>query len=202
MQACINTDPAVTDFSLPDSDSLKQVINPHLYKVFKPAFLGRLTVIPYYPLTDDALAEIIGLKLDKVTGRIRDNYDIPCAIDPEVIELILSRCHEVDSGARNADAIISHTLLPQLAGQLLAHDDSQSVLKNITVLVDKDDNFAYRLDTEAVVALNQIVQYSEDETENQDEKSPSKPASPKNPAVKRPPVKKTVSKKAVKEEAL
>jgi type VI secretion system protein VasG len=76
------------------------------------------------------------------------------------------------------------------------------VLKNITVLVDKDDNFAYRLDTEAVVALNQIVQYSEDETENQDEKSPSKPASPKNPAVKRPPVKKTVSKKAVKEEAL
>ena len=164
--------------------------------------MGRLTVIPYYPLTDDALAEIIGLKLDKITGRIRDNYDIPCVIDPEVIELILSRCHEVDSGARNADAIISHTLLPQLAGQLLAHDDSQSVLKNITVLVDKDDNFAYRLDTEAVVALNQIVQYSEDETENQDEKSPSKPASPKNPAVKRPPVKKTVSKKAVKEEAL
>ena len=202
MQQCINTDPAITDFSLPDSDSLKQVINPHLYKVFKPAFLGRLTVIPYYPLTDDALAEIIGLKLDKITGRIRDNYDIPCVIDPEVIELILSRCHEVDSGARNADAIISHTLLPQLAGQLLAHDDSQSVLKNITVLVDKDDNFAYRLDTEAVVALNQIVQYSEDETENQDEKSPSKPASPKNPAVKRPPVKKTVSKKAVKEEAL
>lgn len=202
MQACINTDPAVTDFSLPDSDSLKQVINPHLYKVFKPAFLGRLTVIPYYPLTDDALAEIIGLKLDKITGRIRDNYDIPCVIDPEVIELILSRCHEVDSGARNTDAIISHTLLPQLAGHLLAHDDSQSVLKNITVLVDKDDNFAYCLDTEAVVALNQIVQYSEDETENQDEKSPSKPASPKNPAVKRPPVKKTVSKKAVKEEAL
>ena len=202
MQQCINTDPAITDFSLPDSDSLKQVINPHLYKVFKPAFLGRLTVIPYYPLTDDALAEIIGLKLDKITGRIRDNYDIPCVIDPEVIELILSRCHEVDSGARNADAIISHTLLPQLAGQLLAHDDSQSVLKNITVLVDKDDNFAYRLDTEAVVALNQIAQYSEDETENQDEKSPSKPSSPKNPAVKRPPVKKTVSKKAVKEEAL
>ncbi len=202
MQACINTDPSITEFSLPDSDNLKQVINPHLYKAFKPAFLGRLTVIPYYPLTDDALAEIIRLKLDKITGRIRDNYDVPCVIDPEVIELILSRCHEVDSGARNADAIISHTLLPQLAGQLLAHDDSQSVLKKITVFVDADDNFAYHLDTDAVVPLNKMAQYSEDETEVQVAKLPSKPFLPEKPAVKRPPVKKTVSKKAVKKESL
>lgn len=169
MQQCINTDPTITDFSLPDSDSLKQAINPHLYKAFKPAFLGRLTVIPYYPLTDDALAEIIRLKLDKITGRIRDNYDVPCIVDPEVIELILSRCHEVDSGARNADAIISHTLLPQLAGQLLAHDDSQSVLKKITVFVDENDDFAYRLDCDAIVALNQMAQYSEDETNSDTE---------------------------------
>ncbi len=202
MQACINTDPSITEFSLPDSDNLKQVINPHLYKVFKPAFLGRLTVIPYYPLTDDALAEIIRLKLDKITGRIRDNYDVPCVIDPEVIELILSRCQEVDSGARNADAIISHTLLPQLAGQLLAHDDSQSVLKKITVFVDADDNFAYRLDTDAVVPLNKMAQYSEDEIEDQVAKLPSKPFLPEKPAVKRPPVKKTVSKKAIKKESL
>ena len=202
MQACNNTDPAVTDFSLPDSDSLKQVINPHLYKAFKPAFLGRLTVIPYYPLTDDALAEIIRLKLDKITGRIGDNYDVPCVIDDELIELILSRCHEVDSGARNADAIISHALLPQLAGQLLAHDDSQSILKKITVFVDADDNFAYRLDTDAVVALNQMAQYSEDETEDQVDKSPSKPISAKTPAIKKSTVKKTASKKAIKEESL
>ena len=160
MQQCINTDPTNTNFSLPDSDCLKQVINPHLYKAFKPAFLGRLTVIPYYPLTDDALAEIIRLKLDKITSRIRNNYDVPCVIDPEVIELILSRCHEVDSGARNADAIISHTLLPQLAGQLLAHNDSQSVLKKITVFVDAEDNFAYRLDCNPIVALNQMAQCS------------------------------------------
>ena len=205
MQACINTDPSVTDFSLPDSDSLKQVINPHLYKAFKPAFLGRLTVIPYYPLTDDALAEIIRLKLDKITGRIHNNYDVPCVIDDEVIELILSRCHEVDSGARNADAIISHTLLPQMAGQLLAHDDSQSVLKKITVFVDADDNFAYRLDTDAVVALNQMAQHSEDETEYQVEdqvkEPPRKPLSAKKPTVKKVASKKP-TKKAIKEESL
>lgn len=177
-----------------------------MYKAFKPAFLGRLTVIPYYPLTDDALAEIIRLKLDKITGRIRDNYDVPCVIDDEVIELILSRCHEVDSGARNADAIISHTLLPQLAGQLLAHDDSQSVLKKITVFVDADDNFAYRLDNDAVVALNQMAQYSEDETEYQVEdqvkEPPSKPLSAKKSAIKKSTVKKAISKKSIKEESL
>lgn len=205
MQQCINTDPANTDFSLPDSDSLKQVINPHLYKAFKPAFLGRLTVIPYYPLTDDALAEIIRLKLNKITDRIRDNYDVPCVIDPEVIELILSRCHEVDSGARNADAIISHTLLPQLASQLLAHDDSQSVLRKITVFVDADDNFAYRLDCDSVVALNQMAQYSETKTEiegsaNTEAVLATKPISKK--ATKDAPVKKTTRKKPSKEEFL
>ncbi|WP_201538896.1 type VI secretion system ATPase TssH [Psychrobacter sp. 1044] len=208
MQACINTDPAVTDFSLPNSDSLKQVINPHLYKSFKPAFLGRLTVIPYYPLTDDALAEIIRLKLDKITGRIRDNYDVPCIIDDEVIELILSRCHEVDSGARNADAIISHTLLPQLAGQLLAHDDSQSVLKQINVFVDADDNFAYRLDTDAVVPLNQMAQSSESHgAETATKAAATKPRAKKATPVKQAPSKKTPSKKApskksIKEESL
>ncbi|MGP5065658.1 type VI secretion system ATPase TssH [Psychrobacter alimentarius] len=205
MQQCINTDPANTDFSLPDSDSLKQVINPHLYKAFKPAFLGRLTVIPYYPLTDDALAEIIRLKLNKITDRIRDNYDVPCVIDPEVIELILSRCHEVDSGARNADAIISHTLLPQLASQLLAHDDSQSVLRKITVFVDADDNFAYRLDCDSVVALNQMAQYSETKTEiegssNTETILATKPISKK--ATKDAPAKKTKRKKPIKEESL
>lgn len=205
MQQCINTDPANTDFSLPDSDSLKQVINPHLYKAFKPAFLGRLTVILYYPLTDDALAEIIRLKLNKITDRIRDNYDVPCVIDPEVIELILSRCHEVDSGARNADAIISHTLLPQLASQLLAHDDSQSVLRKITVFVDADDNFAYRLDCDSVVALNQMAQYSETKTEiegsaNTETTLATKPISKK--ATKETSFKKTTRKKPIKEESL
>lgn len=161
MQQCMNTDPSVTDFALPDSEQLKQAINPQLYKAFKPAFLGRMTVIPYYPLTDDALATIISLKLNKITDRIKNNYEVPCEIDPEVTELILSRCHEVDSGARNADAIISHTLLPQLAEQLLAHDDSQSVLKKITVFVNDDDQFDYRLDVEPIVALNQMAQQSD-----------------------------------------
>ena len=213
MQQCINTDPTNTDFSLPDSDRLKQVINPHLYKAFKPAFLGRLTVIPYYPLTDDALAEIIRLKLHKITDRIRNNYDVPCVIDPEVIELILSRCHEVDSGARNADAIISHTLLPQLASQLLAHDDSQSVLRKITVFVDADDNFAYRLDCDSVVALNQMAQYSETKTKtktktktetesgsNTETILATKPISKKT--TKETSVKKTTRKKPIKEESL
>lgn len=163
MQHCINTDPGNTDFTLPDNEALKQLINPQLYKAFKPAFLGRLTVIPYYPLTDDALAEIIRLKLDKITKRLQQNYEVPCHIDAEVIELILSRCHEVDSGARNADAIISHTLLPQLAAKLLAHDDNESILTSVTVFVDDNDQFDYRLAIEDIVPLSQLVHHSETE---------------------------------------
>lgn len=192
MQQCINTDPNNANFSLPDSDTLKQVINPHLYKAFKPAFLGRLTVIPYYPLTDDALADIIRLKLDKITSRIRDNYDVPCEVDPEVIELILSRCHEVDSGARNADAIISHTLLPQLAGKLLAHDDSKSVLEKITIYVNDDDEFAYQLDCYPIVALNQMAQHSDNDINKKDKK----PSAKKTTTVKSKAVKDTADKKS------
>ncbi|WP_435950808.1 type VI secretion system ATPase TssH [Psychrobacter sp. DM8] len=214
MQQCINTDPNNTDFKIPDSETLRQVINPHLYKAFKPAFLGRLTVIPYYPLTDDALAEIIRLKLNKITSRIRDNYEVPCAVDAEVIELILSRCHEVDSGARNADAIISHTLLPQLAGKLLAHDDSNSVLKKITVSVDDNDQFTYHLQTDPIVALNQMAQFSDltddkarqtQEADNnkdilQTKKTTAKTANTKKSATKKPSTKKPASKKPTNEE--
>ena len=163
MQQCINTDPTVTDFCLPDSDHLKQAINPQLYKAFKPAFLGRLTVIPYYPLTDDALAEIIRLKLDKVTSRIRAHYDVPCIVDSEVIELILSRCHEVDSGARNADAIISQTLLPKIATHLLAHDETKRILNQITVFVNDEDHIDCRLVSDSIVALSQMAQQSQNQ---------------------------------------
>ena len=161
MQHCINTDPDNTEFAMPDSEQLKHLLNPHLYKSFKPAFLGRLTVIPYYPLTDDALAAIIQLKLDKITARIRSHYDVTCTIDPEVIELILSRCHEVDSGARNADAIISHTLLPQLASELLAHDSSKSVLKNINITVDESDAFVCQIIDEPIVSVNHMASSSD-----------------------------------------
>lgn len=160
MQHCINTDPSNTDFVLPGSDTLKGLINPQLYKSFKPAFLGRLTVIPYYPLTDDALAEIICLKLEKITSRIQHHYGVPCEIDSEIIELILSRCHEVDSGARNADAIISHTLLPQLAAELLGHDDTNSVLTKISVFATGNAQFGYQLVSDPIVPLNEIAQQS------------------------------------------
>ncbi len=207
MQHCINTDPAVTDFELPDSDSLKQAINPQLYKSFKPAFLGRLTVIPYYPLTDDALATIISLKLDKITARIKANYEVPCEVDAEVIEMILSRCHEVDSGARNADAIISHTLLPQLAGQLLAHDDSKSVLKKITVFVNDDDQFDYRLDCDVIVGLNQMAQHSQADSVLMTAKSTKTKATAtvkttaKKATMKKATTKKTSAAKASKQES-
>lgn len=120
-------------------------------------------MIPYYPLTDDALAEIIRLKLDKVTSRIRAHYDVPCIVDSEVIELILSRCHEVDSGARNADAIISQTLLPKIATQLLAHDETKRMLNQITVFVNDEDHIDCRLVSDSIVALSQMAQESQNQ---------------------------------------
>ena len=104
----------------PEHDALAKAIHPELLKSFKPAFLGRCTIVPYFPLGDDVLRQIIHLKLAKIVRRVRDNYGATVEYTPEVVETIASRCTEVESGARNVDNIVSQTLLPALSSEFLA----------------------------------------------------------------------------------
>ena len=111
MQACLNK-PAE---ELPDPDALAETLRPQLYKTFKPAFLGRMKVVPYYPISDDVLAEIIELKLERIRHRIEANHKAAFEWDESLVEAVLARCTEVDSGARNVDHILNGTLLPEIA---------------------------------------------------------------------------------------
>lgn len=103
----------------PEPDALREALRPDLLKWFKPAFLGRCNVVIYYPLADDILKQIIGLKLRGIGRRLRENYDADFSVDPAVTEAIVERCREVESGARNIENILNNTLLPQLAGRVL-----------------------------------------------------------------------------------
>ncbi|GLU30651.1 type VI secretion system ATPase TssH [Trinickia caryophylli] len=139
MQACLNK-PAE---ELPDADALSEALRPQLYKTFKPAFLGRVKVIPYYPISDDVLAEIIALKLGRIRERIAANHRAEFAWDESLVEAVLARCTEVDSGARNVDHILNGTLLPELAQQVLARVAEGARIERIAVRAGENGEFEY-----------------------------------------------------------
>ncbi|MEZ6136675.1 MAG: type VI secretion system ATPase TssH [Pirellulaceae bacterium] len=105
--------------TMPSPEALAETLHPELLKTFKPAFLGRVTTIPYFPLADDVMRKIIRLKLGKVKRRIFDNYGAGFDYTDGVVDAIAARCTEVDTGARNVDKILNKTLLPELSSEFL-----------------------------------------------------------------------------------
>ena len=138
-ELCMDPDTA------PDPDAFGEAVFPELLKTFKPAFLGRLTTVPYYPLTDDVMKMITRLKLKKVARRINDHYGADFNYTDELIDTIAARCTEVDTGARNIDHILQKTLLPQLSAELLARMAEASEVTSVTVAVADDGNFKYEI---------------------------------------------------------
>src|SRR6266516_2018029 len=106
--------------TMPDAEGLVKALKPELNKTFKPAFLGRTVIIPYFPIKDDAMKQIIRLKLGKVERRLRESHKVQLGYDDTVVNAIAQRCTEVESGARNVDNILTNTLLPELSRMLLA----------------------------------------------------------------------------------
>jgi type VI secretion system protein VasG len=126
----------------PDSDSLAQALRPDLLKTFPPALLGRLIVLPYYPLSPAMLTGIVELQLGRVKRRIAENHGIVLTYGQDVIDLIVSRCNEVASGGRVIDAILTNTLLPEVSIALLERQRDGAEVVGITVGVDSD-GFTY-----------------------------------------------------------
>jgi type VI secretion system protein VasG len=141
MQACLNK-PAE---ELPEADVLAEALRPVLYKHFKPAFLGRMKVVPYYPISDDVLERIIRLKLDRIAARAAANHKAAFDYDTRLVEAVLARCTEVDSGARNVDHILNGTLLPEIAGQVLERMAGGQAIERIKVSAAKNGDFKYAL---------------------------------------------------------
>jgi type VI secretion system protein VasG len=132
----------------PDSDALALALRPDLLKVFPPALLGRLIVLPYYPLSPEMLQGIVRLQLNRVKKRVEENHGITFVYSPAVVELIVSRCTEVASGGRMIDAILTNTMLPEMSVALLHKQMDGEVVTGVTIDVDNSE-FTYRYETEA-----------------------------------------------------
>jgi type VI secretion system protein VasG len=129
--------------TLPNHDGLVKALKPELDKAFKPAFVGRTVIIPYFPVRDENLKRIVRLKLRKIQRRLAETHRVELAADDRVIDAIAARCTEVESGARNVDNILTNTVLPAL-GRLMLHSlvdgDRPSVVR---VGLDENGDFTY-----------------------------------------------------------
>lgn len=104
---------------IPEPDAVATALRTPLLQVFPPALLGRLVVVPYYPLSDEVMSQIIHLQLGRIRNRIRDHHRVSLSYDDSVIRLILGRCTEVESGGRMIDSILTNTLLPAISREFL-----------------------------------------------------------------------------------
>lgn len=130
----------------PGPEALAEALRPELEKNFKLAFLGRMAVVPYYPISDRVLREIIRLQLGRIEHRVRDSHKAAFRYTDAVVESIAGRCTEVSSGARNVDHILTRTLLPTISGEFLGRMASGEPIAGVTVDVDGNGGFSYKFD--------------------------------------------------------
>jgi type VI secretion system protein VasG len=129
----------------PDPAAFAEAVFPELLKSFKPAFLGRVTIVPYYPLADEVMKKIIRLKLGKVAKRVRENHKAEFEFTPELVDAIAARCTEVDTGARNVDNILNNSMLPEMSAEFLARMGEGQPIKKVLATVGEDGAFAYQV---------------------------------------------------------
>jgi len=127
----------------PDAEMLGEALRPELLKVFKPAFLGRCSVVPYFPLAEDIIQRIVELQLNRIRKRYLENYRANLTWDASLVANIAARCTEVESGARNIEYILSRGLLPRLSAQVLAWMADGVAVGNVRIALDADGQFTF-----------------------------------------------------------
>lgn len=135
MKACADPDTA------PSPEGLVEMLKADLQKAFKPALVGRMTVVPYYPLGDEVLKKIIKLKLNQIGDRLKVNYKAQFECSPAVVDTIAARCQDVDTGARNADHIVTGTVLTRISAEVLTRIAEGKPITKVSVTVDDKSQF-------------------------------------------------------------
>ncbi|MGO9228801.1 MAG: type VI secretion system ATPase TssH [Bryobacteraceae bacterium] len=129
--------------TMPGQQGLVKAIKPELDKVFKPAFLGRLVIIPYFPIRDESLKKIIVLKLAKIQRRLQEGHRVALTYDAALVDEVARRCTEVESGARNVDNILTNTMLPEISTQILGKIAEGLRPDAVHVTVGENGEFSY-----------------------------------------------------------
>jgi type VI secretion system protein VasG len=130
---------------MPEPEGMAKALREPLLKVFPPALLGRLVTIPYYPLSDEMLGQIVKLQLGRIKKRVEARYKIPFEYGEDVVRLVVSRCTESESGGRMIDAILTNTMLPDISREFLTRMMDGKPIARVAVRAD-EQRFAYEFD--------------------------------------------------------
>ena len=128
----------------PEPEKLAEQLRPKLLERFKPAFLGRMTVVPYFSLGDDVLRNIIQLQLKRIGQRLTENHRAQFVYSDAVVDQILSRCRETETGARNVDHILTGTVLPDISRELLARMAEEQAVERVEIQLSDSGGFQYQ----------------------------------------------------------
>ena len=134
------------DGALPDAEELVEAIRPELRDRFKPALLARMNIVPYFPISSDAMRRIVDLKLGSLAKRLADNARIELAVGEGLGDWIAERCTVEETGARNIDHIIQGEVLPGISTEILTRMANDEVIQRITLDVGSDGTVAYQIE--------------------------------------------------------
>lgn len=129
----------------PDPDGLSEALRPDLLKVFPAALLGRMSLVPYYPIGDDVMKQIIALQLGRIAKRMKENHRAQLTYGEDLVDSIAHRCTEVESGARNVEHILTQTLLPEMSQEFLTRMAEGRTISKVHVTVGDRGKFQYAI---------------------------------------------------------
>lgn len=124
---------------MPDAEGLTAVLRDPLLQVFPAALLGRLAVVPYFPLSDEMLAKIVALQLTRIEKRLSEHHGIEFIPTADAVQLIVDRCTEVESGGRMVDAILNSSVLPKVSARILESAMCGEVIKRLSLSVENSE---------------------------------------------------------------
>jgi type VI secretion system protein VasG len=130
---------------MPEPEDIAKALRDPLLKVFPPALLGRLVTIPYFPLSPRMIAEITRLQLDRIKRRVTASHGVPFTYTDAVVETIVGRCQELESGGRMIDAIVTNTMLPDISNEFLRRMFEGQQMDRVAIDVAGGD-FVYSFD--------------------------------------------------------
>ncbi|MEP4547709.1 MAG: AAA family ATPase, partial [Saccharospirillum sp.] len=129
----------------PDDKALLEAVRPELLTHFRPAFLGRTRIIPYFPLTKEVLATIVGINMKRIERRVKEHYGASFSFDETVVQRIVDQCQDPDTGARNVENVISRSILPELATQSLSRMANGDSINAVHIGLAQSQEFSYTL---------------------------------------------------------
>jgi type VI secretion system protein VasG len=139
MKLCADPD------TMPVSEGIAETIRPELVKIFPAALLGRMIVVPYYPIAGDVLRSIIKLQLSRIARRVRENHGAAFEYGDDLVQAVAKRCTESESGARNVDAILTRSILPTVSAEILRRMATGEPFRRVAVTADAAGEFRYEI---------------------------------------------------------